>query len=186
MTDMITAVKSHANMPDYDEARANFSWEEVEKEFSWHQTGKVNMAYEAIDRHAETWRKNKVALYYSDQERDEKYTYQDMKYLSNQFGNVLRSIGIEKGDRVFLFLPRSPEVYVSMMGTIKIGAITGPLFEAFMDQAVRDRLENSEASVLVTTPSLVERVPYKELAHLETIILIGSGEAPEDTVDVKL
>ncbi|TMN23831.1 acetate--CoA ligase [Lentibacillus cibarius] len=180
----LAPVKTGANMPDYNEACTNFSWKDVEKAFSWHETGKVNMAYEAIDRHAETWRKNKVALYYSDQKRDEKYTFQDMAFLSNKFGNVLRNIGTEKGDRVFLFMPRSPELYVSMMGILKIGAIAGPLFEAFMEQAVRDRLENSEASVLITTPSLLERVPYNELPHLENIILVGDGEAPEDG-DVK-
>ncbi|WP_439144701.1 hypothetical protein [Virgibacillus salinus] len=97
MSNTLAPLKGQANMPNYDEARANFSWKEVEKDFSWHKTGKVNMAYETIDRHAETWRKNKVALYYSDDDRDEKYTFQDMKFLSNQFGNVLRNIGIEKG-----------------------------------------------------------------------------------------
>lgn len=176
-------VNTKTNMPDYDEACAGFSWKEVEKAFSWHETGKVNMAYECIDRHAETWRKNKIALYYSDQKRDEKYTFQDMKNLSNQFGNVLHNIGIEKGERVFLFMPRSPELYVSMMGILKIGAISGPLFEAFMEQAVRDRLENSDASVLITTPDLLPRVPYKELPHLEHIVLVGDGKAPNDDKD---
>ncbi|MBP1970556.1 acetyl-CoA synthetase [Virgibacillus natechei] len=172
------------NMQDYDEAYANFSWKEVEEAFSWHESGKVNMAYEAIDRHAESFRKNKVALYYSDEKRDEKYTFQDMKYLSNTFGNVLRNLGIEKGERVFLFMPRSPEIYISMMGTLKIGAIAGPLFEAFMEQAVFDRLENSDASVLVTTPELLPRVPYKELPSLKHIILVGDGEIPNNSKDI--
>ncbi|HLS08464.1 MAG TPA: acetate--CoA ligase [Lentibacillus sp.] len=184
MVNTIAPVKGQVNMTDYEEARANFSWKSVEKTFSWHETGKVNMAHEAIDRHTETWRKNKVALYYSDDERDEKYTFQDIKFLSNQFGNVLRNIGMEKGDRVFLFLPRSPELYVSLMGILKIGAISGPLFEAFMEQAVRDRLENSEARALITTPGLIERVPYNELPHLETIILVGKGDAPSENGDV--
>ncbi|SEP64669.1 acetyl-CoA synthetase [Virgibacillus subterraneus] len=179
MSNTLAPLKGQANMPNYDEARANFSWKEVEKDFSWHKTGKVNMAYETIDRHAETWRKNKVALYYSDDDRDEKYTFQDMKFLSNQFGNVLRNIGIEKGERVFLFMPRSPELYISLIGTLKIGAIVGPLFEAFMEQAVRDRLENSDASVLITTSDLLPRVPYKELPHLKHIILADEGDAPD-------
>ncbi|GAA0437501.1 acetate--CoA ligase [Lentibacillus halophilus] len=180
MNQTLAPVTSGANMPDYHDACSHFAWADVEKAFSWHETGKVNMAYEAIDRHTETWRRNKVALYYSDQERDEAYTFQDMTFLSNRFGNVLRNIGTEKGDRVFLFMPRSPELYISMMGIFKIGAIAGPLFEAFMEQAVRDRLENSEASVLITTPSLLDRVPYNELPHLENIILVGEGKAPED------
>ncbi len=180
MSNTIAPKKMHTNMPDYDEARANFSWSDVEKSFSWHETGRVNMAHEAIDRHTKNWRRNKVALYYSDNQRDEKYTFQDMKFLSNKFGNVLRDMGIQKGDRVFLFLPRSPELYVSLLGTLKIGAIVGPLFEAFMEQAVRDRLDNSDASVLITTAELLPRVPYKELPHLEHIVLVGGGDAPKD------
>lgn len=175
---MIAPIREQANMPDYDTAYADFSWEDVERNFSWHETGKVNMAHEAIDRHANTWRKNKVALYYSDLERDEKYTFQDMKLLSNQFGNVLRTIGIEKGERVFLFMSRSPELYISMMGILKIGAVSGPLFEAFMEQAVRDRLENSDASALITTPALLSRVPYNELPNLKHIIVVGDGDVP--------
>ena len=66
MSDVISVMAKNPNLQDYDQAYANFSWEQVEKAFSWYETGKVNMAYEAVDRHAETWRKNKVALYYSD------------------------------------------------------------------------------------------------------------------------
>ncbi|API91145.1 acetyl-coenzyme A synthetase [Virgibacillus pantothenticus] len=181
MSKTVASLHEKPNMPSYEEACANFSWKEVEKTFSWYQTGKVNMAYEAIDRHAESWRKNKVALYYSDLTRDEKYTFQDLKYLSNKFGNVLKKIGVQKGDRVFLFLPRQPETYISLFGILKIGAIAGPLFEAFMEQAVHDRLENSEASTLITTSELLSRVPYEKLPHLKDIILIGDGDIPENT-----
>nr|WP_289890618.1 acetate--CoA ligase [Virgibacillus pantothenticus] len=181
MSKTIASLHEKPNMPSYEEACANFSWKEVEKTFSWYQTGKVNMAYEAIDRHAESWRKNKVALYYSDLTRDEKYTFQDLKYLSNKFGNVLKKIGVQKGDRVFLFLPRQPETYISLFGILKIGAIAGPLFEAFMEQAVHDRLENSEASTLITTSELLSRVPYEKLPHLKDIILIGDGDISENT-----
>ncbi len=109
--EIIVPSASNPNMKNYEQERANFSWEEVEKAFSWHQTGKVNAAYEAIDRHAEGFRGNKVALYYSDDERDEQYTYEQMKRKSNQFGNVLRKLGVAKGDRVFIFMPRTPELY---------------------------------------------------------------------------
>ncbi|NBJ69082.1 MULTISPECIES: acetate--CoA ligase [Clostridia] len=181
MNKAVASLHEKPNMPSYEEACASFSWKEVEKTFSWYQTGKVNMAYEAIDRHAESWRKNKVALYYSDLTRDEKYTFQDLKYLSNKFGNVLKKIGVQKGARVFLFLPRQPETYISVFGILKIGAIAGPLFEAFMEQAVHDRLENSEATALITTSELLSRVPYEKLPHLKDIILIGDGDVPENT-----
>jgi acetyl-CoA synthetase len=77
-------------------------------------------------------------------------------------------------------MPRIPELYFSFLGTIKIGAIVGPLFEAFMRDAVKDRLENSEAVALVTTPTLLPRVPVEELPHLKHIILVGAeGELKE-------
>ncbi|CAL1524833.1 Acetyl-coenzyme A synthetase [Bacillus subtilis] len=135
----------------------------------------------AIDRHAESFRKNKVALYYKDAKRDEKYTFKEMKEESNRAGNVLRRYGnVEKGDRVFIFMPRSPELYFIMLGAIKIGAIAGPLFEAFMEGAVKDRLENSEAKVVVTTPELLERIPVDKLPHLQHVFVVG-GEAESGT-----
>ena len=78
--------------------------------FSWYKTGKLNIAYEAIDRHAESDRKNKVALYFNDGERKEAYTFDDMKRMTNKAANVLKEYAnLEKGDRLFIFMPRSPE-----------------------------------------------------------------------------
>ncbi|KQU59291.1 acetyl-CoA synthetase [Bacillus sp. Leaf406] len=177
----LPVTKGDYNLADYDQAYESFDWKEVEKEFSWSETGRVNLAHEAIDRHADTHRKNKVALYYRDPERNEKYTFADMKKLSNQAGNVLKNFGdVEKGDRVFIFMPRSPELYFSILGAIKLGAIVGPLFEAFMEGAVRDRLEDSGAKVLVTTLELLERVPVDELPELKHVFLIGDGVKEDD------
>lgn len=167
------------NLVNYEETVKNFDWESVEKEFSWSTTGKVNVAYECIDRHAESDKKDKVALLYSDANRDEKYTFEDMKIMSNRAGNVLKKHGVEKGDRVFIFMPRSPELYFALLGTIKLGAIVGPLFEAFMEGAVRDRLEDSEAKALITTPELLGRVPVDELPNLEKVFIIGSDVKEE-------
>ncbi|MBV6685325.1 acetate--CoA ligase [Bacillus sp. JRC01] len=177
----LPVTKGDYNLADYDQAYESFDWKEVEKEFSWSETGRVNLAHEAIDRHADTHRKNKVALYYRDPERNEKYTFADMKKLSNQAANVLKNFGdVEKGDRVFIFMPRSPELYFSILGAIKLGAIVGPLFEAFMEGAVRDRLEDSGAKVLVTTPELLERVPVDQLPQLKHVFLIGDGVKEDD------
>ncbi|GAA3330503.1 hypothetical protein GCM10020331_083320 [Ectobacillus funiculus] len=66
-------------------------------------------------------------------------------------------------------MPRSPELYFAALGTIKVGAIVGPLFEAFMQAAVKDRLEDSGAKVLITTPDLLQRVPFEELPRLQHI-----------------
>ncbi|MGN7468660.1 acetate--CoA ligase [Brevibacillus sp. SAFN-007a] len=172
----IPATEGRFNLENYDETYARFDWKDVEKQFSWYETGKVNMAYEAIDRHLSTERKDKVALLYSDLTREESYTFAQLSELSNKFGNVLRDLGIKKGDRVFVFMPRTPELYVSVLGTLKVGAIVGPLFEAFMEAAVRDRLENSEATAIVTTPALLPRIPVSELPALKHVILVGAKE----------
>lgn len=172
----IPVVPGKFNMENYEQAYQDFKWEDVEKEFTWSQTGKVNIAYEAVDRHCDTWRKNKVALFYSDPNREEKLTFNELKLLTNRYGNFLRRIGITKGDRVFVFMPRTPELFVSVLGIIKIGAIAGPLFEAFMETAVRDRLENSDAVAIVTTPALYPRIPVQDLPALKHIILVGEGE----------
>ncbi|MCR8850915.1 acetate--CoA ligase [Rossellomorea sp. SC111] len=177
----LPVTKGNYNLESYENTYDSFDWKDVEKEFSWAETGRVNLAHEAIDRHAVSFRKNKVALYYRDAERDEKYTYSDMKKMSNKAGNVLKRFGdVEKGDRVFIFMPRSPELYFSVLGAIKLGAIVGPLFEAFMEGAVRDRLEDSEAKVLITTPELLKRVPVSELPNLKHVFLVGEGVEEDD------
>ncbi|WP_053367409.1 acetate--CoA ligase [Bacillus sp. FJAT-27245] len=173
--EVLPVIEGDYNLKNYPETYSSFDWKEVEKEFTWHNTGLVNVAYEAIDRHAESFRRNKVALYYRDQKRNEKYTFKEMKDLSNKAANVLKSYGdVEKGDRVFIFMPRSPELYFAVLGAIKLGAIVGPLFEAFMEGAVRDRLQDSGAKVIVTTPELLERVPT-DLPDLKYIFLVGDG-----------
>jgi acetyl-CoA synthetase len=83
------------------------------------------------------------------------------------------SMELIKGIEFFLFMPRSPEFYISFLGILKVGAIAGPLFEAFMEQAVRDRLQDSAAKMLITTPELLYRVPQSDLPDLEKIILVG-------------
>lgn len=175
----ILANASSSNLGKYEEAYSNFSWEEVERQFSWYETGQMNLAYEAIDRHVDAGRGDQTALMYSDSTRDEKYTFADLQALSNKFANVLRSKGVGKGDRVFVFMPRTPELYVAVLGIVKIGAVVGPLFEAFMETAVKDRLEDSGAVALVTTPGLLTRVKRDELPELQHIILVG------DTVEAE-
>ncbi|MFA9560283.1 acetate--CoA ligase [Evansella sp. AB-rgal1] len=162
-------------LQNYEETRKHFSWENVKDTFSWSKTGKVNVAYEAIDRHVKEGRGNKNALLYSDSNRDEMYTFSELKTLTDKAAHMFKKFHVEKGDRVFIFMPRIPELYISLLGAIKVGAVVGPLFEAFMKDAVKSRLEDSDAKVLVTTPELVSRVPENELPNLETIILVGEN-----------
>ncbi|MBN3526035.1 acetate--CoA ligase [Paenibacillus apiarius] len=172
--EIIAASASNPNMQSYENWADSFNWEDVEKQFTWYDTGKVNMAHEAIDRHVANGRGDKVALHYIDAEREESYTYDDMRRRTNQFANVLRKHGIQKGDRVFIFMPRTPELYFSFMGVLKVGAVVGPLFEAFMETAVKDRLEDSGAVAIVTTSTLLQRVKRDDLPELKHIIVVGS------------
>ena len=170
--------KTDANLQDYFKTYKSFRWASVEKEFDWHKTKKVNIVHEIIDRHADGARKNKVALYYWDPSagRDEKYTFLDLKRVSSRYGHVLKNHGIKKGDRVGVFLPRTPELYAAILGIHRIGAVPVPLFEAFMEAAVEDRLSDSEACALVTTEALLKRVPQSKLPKLKHLFIAGSKE----------
>ena len=171
--DKLIATEVKANLEDY-QAMKNFDWSTAEQEFSWFETGKLNIAYEAIDKHATSATASKIALYYSDTTRNESYTFFDMMIQSNKAANVLKEYGnVLKGDRVFIFMPRSPELYFALLGALKTGAIVGPLFEAFMEGAVFDRLYNSEAKVIVTTPTLLPRIPVEKLPALQKIMIVG-------------
>ncbi|MFC5532305.1 acetate--CoA ligase [Cohnella yongneupensis] len=176
----VTATQS--NMQSYEEAVNTFTWADIEAQFSWATTGQVNMAYEAIDRHVANGKGDKIALHYSDNQRDESYTYAEMMKQSNKFANVLRGLGVGKGERVFIFMPRTPELYFSLLGALKIGAVVGPLFEAFMETAVRDRLQDSGAVAIVTTPSLISRIPRAELPELKHVIVFGDDVPAEEGV----
>src|SRR5690606_34694368 len=178
----IPATVKNGNLQNYEAARENFSWDQIESQFSWATTGKVNIAYEAIDRHVEQGNGDKLALIYSDQQREERYTYEQLSQASNRFANGLRNLGISKGDRVFIFMPRTPELYASVLGIIKVGAIVGPLFEAFMETAVKDRLQDSGAVAIVTTPALLSRIKRDELPQLKHIIVYGDDVVEEEGV----
>ncbi len=163
-----------ANLEDYDATYATFTWEEAQKEISYFAGGKMNAAYNAIDRQMHAGRRNKVALYCVDAEnRLELFTFQDIYYLSNRLGNALKSLGVQKGDRVFVFMPRIPELYVSTVAIAKIGAVVGPLFSAFGPDALRDRLQDSEAKIIITTPELKPKLDEirDQLPDLEYVIV---------------
>ena len=175
--EIIEATASSPNMIDYETAAQSFDWSEIEEHFTWSQTGKVNMAYEAIDRHVVDGRGARIALHYCDSERTESFTYEQLSKLSSRFTNVLRELRIEPGERLFIFMPRTPELYISLLGALKAGIIVGPLFEAFMETAVQDRLLDSGASAIVTTPELLGRIRREELPNLKHIIVVGAARS---------
>lgn len=170
-------ISSKPNLENYEKIYRSFQWSEAKEELEWFPERKLNAAHNAVDRHLKGPRKNKVALYWhGPNDEKEKYTFTEISQLSNKFGNVLKKLGVKKGERVFFFLPRVPELYFGFLGTIKIGAIAGTLFSAFGHQALLDRLQNSGAKVLVTNKELYQRMIKIEsqLPELKKIILIDS------------
>jgi acetyl-CoA synthetase len=172
-----------ANLDNYDEMYPSFCWEDAKKEITYFTGGKVNAAYNAVDRHMHNGRRNKVALYQVDPNNNIRtFTFQDIYYAANKVGNALKELGVKKGDRVFVFLPRVPELYVATIAIAKIGAIAGPLFSAFGPDALRDRLLDSGATVIITSPELKPKLDSirDQLPDLEYVVVVGA-----ETVDAK-
>ncbi len=124
--------KDDPNLSDYDATRASFDWNEVEKEIDWLPDGGLNLAYEAIDRHVVHGKGSKAAMVWEGKNGEtETYSYEDMRQETNKFANVLGALGVSKGERVFTFMERIPEIYFAVFGTLKAGCVIGPLFSAF-------------------------------------------------------
>jgi acetyl-CoA synthetase len=181
------------NLADYDSAVASFSWAAARAELAGLSNGRgLNIAYEAVDRHANGPRAAKVALRCLARRADAagsvrtELTYAELSAASNRFANVLRNLGVGKGERVFALAPRVPGLYVAALGTLKNTSVFSPLFPAFGPEPIKTRLTLGAARVLVTTVGLYRRkiaalrdsVP--ELAHV--LLLDGDPEAGEQGV----
>lgn len=161
----------------------SYNWEEKGKELHYFSDGTLNIAHNAVDIHALGPDKDKLALVYEDDSGTvQNFTFKDLSEESNKYANYLSSKVINKGDRVFLFMPRIPELYIAFLATLKTGAIAGTLFSAFAPEALKDRLENSKAVALFTTKELLERVNQikDQLPELEHIIVVDDEDVKSE------
>jgi acetyl-CoA synthetase len=182
----ITEMQVKPNLLEYERAREEFRWEEVNKELDRFDGGKINIAHEVVDRHLKTPQKDKVALFWEGKNGEsEEYTFNDLARLSNRFASALKKCGVRKGDRIFAYMDRIPEQYISLLGALKAGGVIGPLFSAFGPDAVKDRLGDCEARALITTPRLVKTVHeiLDELPALDTIIIVNRRKTPYELQD---
>ncbi|MBY0404604.1 MAG: AMP-binding protein, partial [Cyanobacteria bacterium] len=139
------SLKELPQMKNYDALTQNFSWDAIYQELRLPRANGYNKATICIDDHPESVM-NRPALYWkSGQGKKEVFTFSDLKCLTNQFANVLQSLGVKKGDRVFIYLGRVPEIFITLFGALKVGAVVGPLFSAFGPEAIKDRLLDSGA-----------------------------------------
>lgn len=121
-------------------------------EIKWFQGGKLNASYNCLDRHITSATRNKAAIIWEADDGSYKtYTYQQMYYEVNRFANVLRKHGVKKGDRVTIYLPMIPELAISMLACARIGAIHSIVFGGFSAQALRDRIQDCKAKLIVTS-----------------------------------
>jgi acetyl-CoA synthetase len=174
------------NLDDYERVRASFTWEAARGELDGLPGGRgLNIAHEAVDRHAAGPRGERVAIRWlgrSGQTRD--YTYRDLRELTDRFANVLAGLGLQRGERVFALAGRVPELYVAALGTLKQGGVFCPMFSAFGPEPIRARMTIGRARVLVTTEALYRRKVLAlraQLPDLAHVLLIGEDGAPTAT-----
>ena len=159
------------------------TYEEVYNSFQWPVPEYYNIGVDVCDKWAEE--RDRLALIYEDEEgRTEKFTFWDIKGLSNRLANALKAHGIERGDRVGIFLPQYPETAISHMAIYKVAGIAIPLFTLFGPDALEYRLGNSEAKAIITDGANLEKVLQikDQLPHLK-IIIVTKGKPEEGVLD---
>lgn len=173
--------KTTHHLLDYEKVQATFSWGNVAQELDGLPNGKgLNIAHEAVDRHAQTHLKNTVALRFIQKDnRLQEFTYAELQKQTSKFANVLQKLKIKKGERIFSFAGRIPELYITALGTLKYTAVFCPLFSVFGPEPVYQRLSKGDASVLVTTTLLFEKKIKQVLEKLPSIRYIILTDATE-------
>ena len=145
-------------------------WEAARRELDGLPGGGLNIAHEAVDRHAAGARAGHVAFRWLSAgggKRD--ISYEELARLSGRFANLFRGLGIAKGDAVFVLCGRIPELYAAVLGGLKCGAVVSPLFSAFGPEPLKTRVNLGRGKVLVTTDMLFERKVKKVLAEMPTL-----------------
>jgi acetyl-CoA synthetase len=181
-------------LDDYERVRATFSWKAArDRELDGLPGGAgLNIAYEAVDRHAAGPRAAQLALRWLGKDGGHQdLTYADLARASSRFANVLTQLHVDAGDRIFALADRIPELFVAAFGTLKNRSVFCPLFSAFGPEPIRARLTIGGAAVLVTTPALYRRkiaAIRKAVPSLRVVMLAGqAGEIAglEDVHDLR-
>jgi len=173
-----------ANLVDYSKTVAGFSWEAARALLDGLPGGGLNIAYEAVDRHVVHGGGRREAIrWLAEDGRVVSLTYEELRRRTNRFANVLRGLGLKKGDRVYSLLGRRPELYIAALGALKAGCVFCPLFSAFGPEPIRARMEIGEATALVTTAAYFRRKVAAwraELASLRHVLIVDpDSAAPE-------
>ena len=180
-----TKNKTEPHLSDYEKIRASFSWDNVTSELSGLSDRKgLNIAHEAVDRQAKSHLKDTVALRFIHKDRSfSDYTYSDLKQQTSKFANVLKKLGVQKGERIFALTGRIPELYIAALGTLKSTAVFCPLFSVFGPEPILQRLKKGDASVLLTTSLLFEKKVKQLLEQLPSLRYVILSDATDPISD---
>ncbi len=179
----LSALRVAPNVTDYDVACTEFSWEAARARLDGLPEGRgLNIAYEAVDRHATGPLAGHEALRFVGRAGVRVLTYAELSALTSRFADVLHRLGVGRCDRVFSLLGRCPELYVAALGTMKNTSVFCPLFSAFGPEPVRQRLHLGDARVLVTTATFYRRkvAPVRDsLPLLAHVFIVDAEGDPE-------
>ncbi|UCE32534.1 MAG: AMP-binding protein, partial [Burkholderiales bacterium] len=184
------AMRIEPNLVDWERTRAQFSWQQAREALHGLPGGGLNIAFEAVERHARGPRAGHVAIRWLGRDgasRD--LTYAELSALSNRFANALASLGLRAGDRIFMLASRLPELYVAVLGALKAGLVVSPLFSAFGPEPIATRMNLGEGRAIVTTAALFRRKLgqlRERVASLEHLILIPEPGAEPDAMAAAL
>ncbi|MFH1870515.1 MAG: acetate--CoA ligase [Pseudomonadota bacterium] len=184
-------LRTAPNFADYDGERRRFSWESVGRELAVQPGGALNIAWQAVDRHATGALRDKTAFRFRARSKPHRDVgFGELARLTSRFANVLAGLGIARGERVFVLAGRIPELYVAVLGGLRHGAVVSPLFSAFGPEPIATRVNLGAGRVLVTTDMLYERKVAKwrdKMPTLEHVLLVaedGGGTNIPDTLDL--
>jgi acetyl-CoA synthetase len=179
------------NWADYAEGRRSFSWAQARAALQGLPGGGLNIGFEAVDRHAATARRDHVALRFVARGMPPvELSYAELARRSNRFANLLRRLGLGKGDRLFVLAARIPELYVAVLGALKNGTVVTPLFSAFGPEPIATRINLGAGQALLTTASLYRRkvAPVRDrMPTLRHVLLAsddGAASAEPGTLDL--
>ena len=174
------------NLPDYDTADEEFEWTELYDAADWDAPDSLNIGHEVCDRHATN--REKVALYHVDTEGELTILpYWKLAEQSNRFANVLDDIGVDPGERVFTYMPRIPEHYVALVGALKYGAIFGGINERFGPDGISYRLDDCNATTVITTSDNRETVEtaLADVPSVENVLVVDRAEGQLHDGDIE-
>lgn len=185
-----SALKVTPNLLDYEATYESFTWESARSTLSGLPGGGINIAHEAVDRHADGPLAGKDALRFVHADGSvDSLTYAELAERTDRFASVLRDLGVGRGERVFSLLGRRAELYITALGTLKNASVFCPLFSAFGPEPVRQRMQLGSARVLVTTRAFYMKkvLAIRDgLPTLEHVLLVDAGDSalPDGTLDL--